>query len=157
MTKHKPTPYTPSKRIGADADNTNNAEVERLRDEITVLKAQLAAKSIHEQWCPHYNKTAGQPIGPDSSRPQMHASSFEGWVPTVLVDSPLPKREEKTITQRATRPKEKEWSEENFRAAIQHWDFDCFKTNTLEAIDKAEAALYDLSNGSYEGWEEEER
>jgi hypothetical protein len=57
----------------------------------------------------------------------------------------------------ARRPKEKERTQDNFRAAIQHWDFDCSKNNTPEAINEAEAALYDINSGSYDGWEKGER
>ena len=172
MTKRKPTQY--------NAENANDAEIQRLTDEITILKAQLAAKSIHDQWCPHYKKattspTTGQPIGPESGPPRLQPYSDppKGWVSTVLIDSPLRKPREKkhkakqemvknfagTELPQATCPKEKEWNEDNFRAAIQHWDFDWFRKNrnTPEAIDEAEAALYDLNSGSYDGWEERER
>jgi hypothetical protein len=64
-----------------------------------------------------------------------------------------------TELSRETCPKEKKWNEDNFRAAIQHWDFDWFRKNrdTPEAIDEAEAALYDLNSGLHDGWEERER
>jgi hypothetical protein len=183
MTKRKPAPHIPSKRIDADTDaeNTNDAEVERLTNEITILRAQLAAKSIHEQWCPHYKKAttgpfiAGQHMGPKSGSPQLHPYSDppKVWVPMIIIDPSLPKPEEKkhkqkqesvkilagTFTPRAGRPKEKEWTQDNFCAAIQHWDFDCFKKHkdTPEAIDEAETAIYDLNSSSYDGWEEGSR
>lgn len=166
MTKRKRTHY--------NAENANDAEIQRLTDEITILKALLAAKSIHDQWCPHYKKattspTTGQPIRPESDPPRLQPYSDppKGWVPTVLIDSPLRKPREKkhkakqemvknfagTELPRATCPKQKEWNEGNFRAAIQHWDFDWFRKNMNipEAIDEAEAALYDLNSGSYDG------
>ncbi|KAB2109921.1 hypothetical protein AG0111_0g1514 [Alternaria gaisen] len=41
MTKPKPTQY--------NAENANDAKIQRLTDEITILKAQRAAKPIHDQ------------------------------------------------------------------------------------------------------------
>jgi cell division septum initiation protein DivIVA len=52
MTKQKPTRQPEIEQL---AD-----KIEKLTNEVTILKAQLAAKSIHEQWCPHY-RTATSP------------------------------------------------------------------------------------------------
>ena len=171
---------TPKQKIYAFATNKTlkrlypkmPSENERPTDEMTTLQAQCTAKSFHEQLYEHHRRAATTPdIMGQIIRPEpvlYHQQSYirhrSGCVCT-LPSSPTQeyKRfegEYETAEQFAQDwnpakfPKAKEWTNDDFRSAIQHWTFDRNKKNTPEAIDEAEAALYDPNSGSWAGTQE---
>ncbi|KAI4946372.1 hypothetical protein J4E86_009077 [Alternaria arbusti] len=148
------------------------SENERPTDEMTTLQAQCTAKSFHEQLYEHHRRAAttpdimGQIIRPEPGlyHQQSYIRHRSGCVCT-LPSSPTQeyKRfegEYETAEQFAQDwnpakfPKAKEWTNDDFHSAIQHWTFDRNKKNTPEAIDEAEAALYDPNSGSWAGTQE---
>ena len=141
-------------------------------DGMTVPQAQFTAKSYHEQLYAHHKRaatvpsTVGQPIRsePAPYQQQSYIHHRSGCVCTL---PPSPKQEDKrfggeheTAEEFARNwnptkfPKLKDWTNEDFREAIQHWTFNRNKKNTPEAINEAEAALYDPNSGSWAGTHE---
>ncbi|KAI4925061.1 uncharacterized protein J4E92_007099 [Alternaria infectoria] len=150
-----------------------SSENKRPADEMTTLQAQFTAKSCHEQLYAHHRRaatapaTAGQPTRsePAPYYQQSYIRHRSGCVCTLPSshkqeeDESL-EDEHETAEQFARNwnptkfPKLKDWTNDDFRSAIQHWTFDRNKKNTSEAINEAEAALYDLDSGSWVGSQE---
>ena len=134
-------------------------------DKMTALQAQFTAKSYHEQLYAHHKRaatalaTTGQPTRsePAPYYQQSYIRHRSGCVCT-LPSSPKQEEDERETAEQFARnwnptsfPKVKEWTNDDFRSAIQHWKFDRTKQNTSGAINEAEAALYDLNSGSWAG------
>jgi hypothetical protein len=128
-------------------------EIQRLTDEVASLRAQLAAKPSHDQCCPHCKQKITAPAT-DASKRHDSTNPPEDFVPIL---PPLPRGEPDKYNVPPKRPQVKEWTNEDFRKAIRHWNFDHMIKNTPEAIDEAEAALYEVERGSWASSRERER
>ena len=148
------------------------SENRRPTDEMTVPQAQFTAKSYHKQLYAHHKRAATAPATtgqPTRSEPapyyqQSYIRHRSGCVCTLPSS---PKQEDKSLedenkaAEQFARnwnptkfPKPKDWTNDDFRSAIEHWTFDRNKKNTPESINKAEAALYDPNSGSWAGAQE---
>ncbi|KAI4707744.1 long-chain fatty acid transporter fat1 [Alternaria sp. Ai002NY15] len=149
------------------------SENRRPTDEMTVPQAQFTAKSYHKQLYAHHKRaatapaTTGQPTRSEVA-PYYQQSYIRHRSGCVCTLPSSPKQEDKSLkdehkaAEQFARnwnptkfPKPKDWTNDgtndDFRSAIQHWTFDRNKKNTPEAINEAEAALYDPNSGSWAG------
>jgi hypothetical protein len=91
-------------------------EFQRLTDEIAILKAQLAAKSTHDQWCPHCKQMITAPAS-DPSKQHNSSNPPEDFVSIV---PRLPRGEPNRYNVPPKRPRVKAWTNDDFRKAIRN-------------------------------------